>query len=257
MLIWLFSDCHLEMSVWDIPADRPQFDVLVVAGDLITRAERGVAWLRERFPNNHVVYVMGNHERYGTDFRATVDKARLAAQGSLVHVLENESVEIDGIEFLGATLWTDLALRGEATVPAAMEAARRGMNDYRQIRIDHYTRRLRPEDTLQAHRESIAFLRERCSRDPGRPRVIVTHHSVDPDAPGLRHDLLAAAYSSRLLGLVEELRPDCWLSGHIHRTGTKVAGRTRLIANAKGYGPFERGGSWQNREFDPRFTFTV
>jgi predicted phosphodiesterase len=63
--IWLLSDLHLEMSVWDIPADRPQFDVLVVAGDLITRAERGVRWLRDRFPDSHVIYVLGNHELTG------------------------------------------------------------------------------------------------------------------------------------------------------------------------------------------------
>ncbi|WPO42871.1 metallophosphoesterase [Tardiphaga sp. 42S5] len=45
MRIWILSDLHLESTRgWDLPpADaRPQFDVLVVAGDLITRMERGV-----------------------------------------------------------------------------------------------------------------------------------------------------------------------------------------------------------------------
>jgi Icc-related predicted phosphoesterase len=249
------------MSVWDIPADRPQFDVLVVAGDLITRAERGVRWLRDRFPASHVIYVLGNHERYGTDAVATLDKARLAAEGSSVHVLENDSVEIGGVEFLGATFWTDFALLGDATVGDAMRAAEDRMNDYRTIRIDGYARKLRAADTLGAHRASVAFIRERCARDPARRRVIVTHHSVDPLAIPLvlRNDLLGAGYSSRLLDLVEELHPDCWLSGHIHQSSDRLVGRTRLISNAKGYGPFSNrdGGIWQNPRFDPRFTFAL
>src|SRR6185437_7645741 len=39
---------------WDLapPVERPRFDILVVAGDLIPRAERGVRWLLERVPDN-------------------------------------------------------------------------------------------------------------------------------------------------------------------------------------------------------------
>jgi predicted phosphodiesterase len=63
MRIWLISDLHIELTRgWDLPRSAQQraFDVLVVAGDLITRMERGVAWLRERVTNRHVVYIAGN-----------------------------------------------------------------------------------------------------------------------------------------------------------------------------------------------------
>ena len=45
------NDIHVELTRgWDLPATgaRPDFDVLVVAGDLIPRMERGVAWLAQR-----------------------------------------------------------------------------------------------------------------------------------------------------------------------------------------------------------------
>jgi 3',5'-cyclic AMP phosphodiesterase CpdA len=87
--IWTFSDLHLEISLWDLPTNRPECDVVVVAGDLITRAERGVAWLKARFPDTDVIYTLGNHERYAADFDLTVTKAREAAAGSRVHVLEH------------------------------------------------------------------------------------------------------------------------------------------------------------------------
>jgi hypothetical protein len=60
MLVWHFSDLHLDVSPqWQLPPRRPTFDVVVVAGDLITRAERGVKWLLENVPNKQVVYCSG------------------------------------------------------------------------------------------------------------------------------------------------------------------------------------------------------
>ena len=70
MRIWILSDLHLELTCgWDLPspADRPAFDVMIVAGDLIPRMQRGVAWLLERVPDRPVIYIAGNHEAYGQD----------------------------------------------------------------------------------------------------------------------------------------------------------------------------------------------
>src|SRR5258707_3426584 len=94
-LLWEVSDLHLELTRgWDLPSAgaRPRFDVLVVAGDLIPRMERGVAWLRERVPDRPVIYVRGNHEGYGCDVDRTVDKANHATQCSTVFVLPNEAI---------------------------------------------------------------------------------------------------------------------------------------------------------------------
>jgi Icc-related predicted phosphoesterase len=269
VIIWTLSDIHLENSHWDLPSERPNCDVVVVAGDLIPRAERGVAWLRDRFPdsrNTDVIYVLGNHERYRADFDVTVERAREAAIGSRVHVLERDSVVIKGVEFLGCTLWTDFGLFGAETVEDAMKEAEARMNDYRLIRRHRGTRRLRASDTLAAHHLSVAFLREKCALDPDRPRVICTHHPVHADAlpHSLERDLVGAAYCSDRLDLVEELQPDAWISGHVHESRDRLVGAaggrcTRLLANPKGYGPPFNSSThhWQNRSFDPWFTFEV
>ena len=97
MRLWIQSDLHVEPTRgWDLPAAdaRPRFDVLVVAGDLIPRMERGVAWLRKRIPDRPVIYVPGNHESYGCDVDRTVEKAKQAAEGSKVFVLQNEAIQI-------------------------------------------------------------------------------------------------------------------------------------------------------------------
>jgi hypothetical protein len=78
MRLWIMSDIHLKLTRgWDLPFRdaRPDFDVLIVAGDLIPRAERGVRWLLERVPDRPVIYLMGNHEAYGVDIDRTIEKA--------------------------------------------------------------------------------------------------------------------------------------------------------------------------------------
>ena len=86
MRLWIVSDLHIESTnAWDLPSRdcRPQFDVLIVAGDLIPRMERGVRWLLDRVDDRPVIYVPGNHEFYGTDIDRSLDKAREAAAGRL------------------------------------------------------------------------------------------------------------------------------------------------------------------------------
>lgn len=132
MLLWILSDIHVELTRgWDLPGpgERPDFDVLVVAGDLIPRAERGVGWLCERVTDRPVIYVAGNHEFYGADIDRTVEKARAAAEGTNVFVLQDETVEIDGVVFAGATLWTDFDLYGDRDRTLFVVGER--MNDFR------------------------------------------------------------------------------------------------------------------------------
>jgi hypothetical protein len=172
--LWILSDIHLELTRgWDLlsPAERPEFDVLVVAGDLVPRMERGVKWFLERVPDKPCIYVPGNHEFYGCDIDRTVEKAREAAAGTSIHVLQNDSVTIGGITFIGATMWTDFDLFGDAEY--AMLAAGDTMNDYRKIRLRNYELRLRPAHTLKRHLESRDFI-ARELRKPGR-HVVVTH----------------------------------------------------------------------------------
>lgn len=88
---------------------------------------------------------------------------------------------------------------------------------------------------------------------------LVTHHSIDPFAvpAAIREDLIASSYCNRLLSLVGELHPDYWLSGHIHESNDRFVGKIRVISNPKGYGPTGKpGDTWENPQFNPRFTFT-
>jgi hypothetical protein len=78
VLLWILSDLHLELTRgWDLPSGdaRPRFHVMVIAGDLIPRMERGVKWLRRHVPDRPVIYIAGNHEGYSASSRTVIKNA--------------------------------------------------------------------------------------------------------------------------------------------------------------------------------------
>lgn len=255
MRLWILSDLHLELSRgWDLPpsSERPDFDVLVVAGDLVPGMEDGVMWLRDRVPDRPIIYVPGNHEFYHRDLDVNLAKARAVAAGTNVHVMENDTAEIGDTLFIGATLWTDFDVFGNA--PAAMNAALLRMNDYRRIRKGNYGYRLRPIDTAARHMQSRAFIESSLAKPHEGARVVVTHHGpVRETLPkGHEADIISAAYVSDLSAIVDRHRPDAWIFGHTHESVDLVVGGTRIVSNAKGYGTTP-----QNPSFDPTFTIEI
>lgn len=273
MRLWVMSDIHMELTHgWDLPPAeaRPGFDVLIVAGDLIPRAERGVRWLLERVPDRPVIYVMGNHEPYGEDIDIDLEKARAAAAGSNIHVLQNETMRIGNVIFAGATLWTDYALHGDSR--GAMAIAGDRMNDFKKIRRNNYKERFLPHHALTRHLQSVAFLKGEMRKPRADYLVVVTHHApVRQVSPAASHRgidyALDPAYRSDLTRLMVPapdegrgaLQPaDLWIYGHTHESFDAIVGETRVVSNAKGYGPwpgYRR--TWDNPSFNERLIIEI
>jgi predicted MPP superfamily phosphohydrolase len=128
MKLHILSDLHLEFAPHQVDRHAIQSaDVVVLAGDIFTGTQ-GIAWARQSFPSQHIVYVAGNHEFYGHYWDQLLDQLRDEARIHCVDFLENESVTIDGIRFLGATLWTDFDYFGRGKRHASMFPLN-GMND--------------------------------------------------------------------------------------------------------------------------------
>lgn len=201
MELHILSDLHLEFAPLDPP--ETDADMVILAGDIHTGL-KGVAWAREKFPNNPVVYVPGNHEYYGEALPKHTAKLREAAAGSHVHVLENDSLIIDNIVFLGCTLWTDFELLGDPRVSGS--AATERMSDYKRIRVSPQYRRLRSIDTVGLHHVSLRWLRAGLEKHRGEKSVIVTHHAPSRKSLPARHleSIYAAAYASDLDSVVEQ-----------------------------------------------------
>lgn len=236
MRIHVLSDLHLEFGDFDVP--DVEADVVLIAGDLDVGA-RGIRWAAHRLVDTRVLYVPGNHEFYHHSMPELVDRLRDAASrtNGQVTVLDRDSVEIDGVVFVGATLWTDFELDGESR--QAMASARRGMRDYKEIWVDRDDRLLLPSDTVAAHRRDLEWLRETMPTFSSRRLVVITHHapsaiSIPPYHLG---DPLNPAYASRLDHVVEASGAALWVHGHTHHAVDYRIGGTRVVSNPRGYTP--------------------
>lgn len=253
MKIRIMSDLHIESQ----PSYRPEICedekniVLILAGDVCEIQKVHIlmpflAEMSERFKN--VLYVPGNHEYYNGHLQESKKKLqKVASQFLNIVILDNSSVNIDGVNFIGSTLWTDID-KGD---PLSMIYVANGLNDYRKIRTDAY-RRIRPDDTIVQHLKSVRYLREALLAHEGEYNVVVTHHapsrlSIHEKYAG---DVLNAAYASDLSDIIEEFSPMLWIHGHMHDTFDYELYNTRIICNPKGY-PRGRihGGGHENQLF--------
>ena len=182
-----------------------------------------------------MIYVLGNHDFYGHKIPKLTGEIKAVAAGSNVHVLENDGVEIEGVVFLGATLWTDFRLNGDVVL--AEVTARTGMTDFRRIRVTPSYRRFRPVDARRFHAQSVEWLEQQTAQARGRKIVVVTHHAPSPQSipQRFRNDPLNPAFASNLESFVVASNAALWIHGHIHQHSDYVIGSTRVMANPRGY----------------------
>ena len=234
MRLYVLSDLHLEHAPFTVP--EVEADVVVLAGD-IAPGTAGIDWMFSHLSGRTILYVAGNHEYYGHDLPGLIPRLRHAASGSDIHVLENDSVVIDGVRFVGCSLWSDFDFAGSENRANSMRVCERLVNDYKRIRATEHDRPLRAQDTRELHLSSRAWLASRLASPHDGPTVVITHH-----APLVRerpeNPLMAAvggAFASDLSGLMDGDSASLWIFGHIHRAVDTQVNGTRVLSNQRGY----------------------
>lgn len=246
MLVRPFSDIHAEfwppnkniriLGTVVPPLTTDKETVALIAGDL-GLAHRQETWLKALsiFAKQFlaVVYVEGNHFFYHNDFFGRIHelKKKLSLPQN-VYFLENESVVINGIIFIGATLWTDF--QGKDFFK--MQHARKNMNDFVVIKKPN-GQRLLPEDTVDLFYESRNYIFDAIRNAGARKTVVVTHHGISPLSihERFRGDSLNCAFMTDLSNEIIDHGPDLWVHGHTHNSFDYTLGKTRVIVNPYGY----------------------
>lgn len=231
MKLHILSDLHLEFSEFEPPATDA--DIIILAGD-IGKGNKGVYWARETFPDKPILYVPGNHEFYGTQRLETLRLLHIAGQQTGVKILDGDEVVLDGVRFLGATLWTDFLLFGETKKSTAMSDGQLCLNDFRVIREGEKTP-FTPARSIELHKQSLAWLKTKLDEPFDGKTVVVTHHlpSKQSVVDRFKEVLLSACFASELDYLFGKM--DLWIHGHTHDNLDYEANGTRVICNPRGY----------------------
>jgi predicted phosphodiesterase len=253
MRVHVLSDLHLGRGAMERP--RTDADIVVLAGDL-ARPQAAAAW-SSGF-DKPVLYVLGNHEFYGGSIDGTISEFRRLVTGSQVRLLEENEVVVEGVRFLGTTLWTDFRLLGEgAEQTAAIDMASRLLRDFSRIRAREADAALfTPQDAAERFARHAAWLDARLAEPHDGPTVVITHHAPSPRSihPRFAGSLLNPCFVSDAEHLIGAERAQLWIHGHTHDSFDYRVNGTRVVCNPRGYA---KNGVNENALFDPGFTVEV
>lgn len=250
MKIRLLSDLHLEGNRFYY--EYAGEDIVVLAGDIHTQGRHD--WLLDQIPSNvKVLMVAGNHEYYGATFEGVNDHLyNLQAEYPNFWYLQNEAVHIDGVDFFGGTMFTDLNLYGD--VDRAAMFAHRGIADFSWIDrlnpapadfdnsyVHNPERRWTTADHITEHANFCKGL-ETWIKEAGPKRVVISHFVPHPDASDARFagSPLNPYFISHMRRYFDDV--NVWLFGHTHSSCDMEIGGCRLVCNPHGYGSENQAG---------------
>ncbi|MBB3194915.1 metallophosphoesterase [Roseateles terrae] len=261
MRLQLISDLHLERQIHFEAVPLPEADLLILAGDVgsyqagseLVTDDFGLGRFSPLRPDSgwkRVLYVPGNHEFDGMEYAPTYERLRRTCETLGIEWLDREVLIIEGVRFMGTTLWSDFdGLAAQLPTPTQQLAARgkafRAANYYlRKYSTLRDGQHLLAEDLREMALDCQAWLREQLAQPFDGKTVVVTHFAPSLRSADPRYGL--APGTAGFCNSLDELIPmaDLWIHGHLHCMNdyvveTPVAGsephRCRVVANPLGY----------------------
>lgn len=245
MKVQLASDLHLERD----PSFQltPSAPTLVLAGDVggyqagsrLTETDWGLGRFRDGW--QRVFYVPGNHEYDQLPWPETRDRLREAAEAAGLIWLDREQRVIEGVRFIGCTLWSDfdLLVDPQSSMTAQLKArdkAYRAANFYlRKYSALEHGQPMLAERLRELALADQAWLREQLNQAFDGKTVVVTHFAPSGRSHDPRYGL--APGTAGFCNALDSLLPlaDWWLHGHLHCAQDYRVGRCRVVANPLGY----------------------
>ena len=265
MKIQLLSDLHNEFlrngrqvngHSWSGVIPHTDADIVILAGDIDTGTQ-GAEWAiseSERL-GKPILYVLGNHEFYRHEYFSVKDDIAKLCSGTNVAYLDSGCLIVEGVRFLGTTLWTDY--RADVRIPQdqAMLTIDNNLSDHRVIKFNSGSGddRFKPEHALMLHEKELRWLRQQLEAGFDGKTVVITHHGPHSlcQHPAFPVSEMSGAFHSDLGDLIEAHEIDVWAFGHTHANLDSVVYATRIVSNQAGY-PGENVG-----DFNPGFVIDL
>jgi predicted phosphodiesterase len=224
---------------------------LLLAGDISTGVT-AMPFVEEMCKHfKHVLMVHGNHEYYHNRFEKTIDDWKnweLEGAPKNFHFLYNDYRILDGVRFLGGTMWTNF----NSGNPVVISLAHSGMSDYREIRS--VTGQITPHFIMRENDKFMDFLIQKFDEPFDGPTVVMTHHSPgNVQRSGYGQNIINYAYFAELENMIGNYnKAELWIHGHTHKSADYMINETRVVCNPYGYWGYDT-----NPEFDRHLILEV
>jgi len=172
MRIHILSDLHNEflrrgkfnpLHKWTGHIPETDADIIVLAGDIDTGTQ-GAEWAitESRRLGKPIVYVLGNHEFYGYEFKNLKKKIKSICVDTSVSCLDCGELIVDDVRIIGATLWTDYRAIKNLSVEFVMLQIENVLADHHEIRFksgEDYIK-FKPHHALTQHNIELTGLKK-------------------------------------------------------------------------------------------------
>lgn len=232
------SDTHFEWDVnlidYSTVINKKVADIIILAGDIAAGTKALPFILHLIRLGYKVVYILGNHEYYKHDIYELQQEWRNIAKNiEHLYFLENESVVIDGVEFIGSTLWTSLNTKDKSEeVDFYIKQAIKRNDDFFSIKNFSVTRM---KDLFHDSWEKVQKLIE---NPLSEKRVFVCHYLPTEMSihPAYKNSILQNyMFYTELSNYLVYSSLNLIIHGHTHSSFDYMLGNKRVICNPRGY----------------------
>ena len=253
MKLHTLSDIHNEHGKFNIPFIER--DVLIIAGDY-NYAMNGVEEIKAHAKHSPVILVLGNHDFYGHSIQEVIDFWNNIEIENF-YFLNNSSVVINNIEFIGTTLFPSFNKENPITINVCRDA----ISDYKGQIFRDKTKQSKFSPTEAAYLGKIdkEYLKGKLSNENNMKQIVISHYlptyeSVHPRYQGGDFNYhLSGAFVSDCEDIINYTPPALWIHGHTHDSFNYKLGECQIVCNPRGYESINA----INTEFDEKLLIEI
>jgi Icc-related predicted phosphoesterase len=246
-----WSDLHLDYGYDGLLAlPLPDVDVLIIAGDLAFNSEyqeRALAYLAQKY--QYVLYVPGNHEYEYKDIHE--HRKHLAGlKIPNVYVLDDGFIDIQGVRFIGSTLWTDCGNDKHQEI----------LNEriFQHWKISSDGKPFLAGESTEMHHRMLDYVGFQLgeARRAGLQSVVISHPAplFSSVHPAYQNSMNNEAFYTDLRDFIDLHQPAYWFHGHMHHSSRYRRGQSVVVCNPLGN---PANPEHANPKFDPLLTICI
>lgn len=230
--ISLWSDLHLDFGYEGLAMlSLPKSDVMILAGDLAWDPElqtRGLKYLSKHY--KFVLYVPGNHEFENKDIH---EHRKFLSSIAIpnVYVLDDGFIDIQGVRFIGSTLWTDC---GNPKHQALLDE-----NIFKYWNIFSNGTMFGARESTEMHHKMVSYVAYQLTeaRRLDLRSVIISHQAPSFSSVNVNYlsSISNEAFYTDLRDLIFLHEPEYWFHGHMHHSIRYELGQCTVLCNPLGH----------------------